>query len=70
MGRFAVQARLGRGRKRPRIRAREEAARQAVRPIVWVQALATVCVFVASIALAPTASAWMREVIAAFGATG
>lgn len=46
---------------RAQIRAREEAARLAIRPIAVVQAVATICVFAASIALAPAASGWLRE---------
>jgi hypothetical protein len=54
---------------RAQIRAREESARLAARPIALVQAAATVCVAVASIAAAPMASEWLRSVIAALGAT-
>ena len=52
------------------IRAREEAARVAARPIVLVQGAATICAAAASLAVAPAASAWVRESIAALGATG
>lgn len=50
------------------IRAREEAARIAARPIALVQAVATICVAVASIAVAPAASAWVRALITSLGA--
>jgi hypothetical protein len=50
------------------IRAREEANRIAARPIVLVQAVATVCAAVASLAVAPAASAWVRSMITALGA--
>jgi hypothetical protein len=53
---------------RAQIRAREEAARMAARPLLAVQALATVVVAVVAIALAPAASAWIRGSLAAFGA--
>lgn len=46
---------------RAQMRAREEAARLAARPIVIVQAVATLCVFAASAALAPAASGWIRQ---------
>jgi hypothetical protein len=52
------------------IRAREEAARLASRPILLVQIAATICAAVVSIALAPAASAWVRESLTALGATG
>lgn len=51
------------------VRARDEAARIAARPIVMVQVVATVCVAVASLAVAPAASAWVRSLIASLGAT-
>jgi hypothetical protein len=54
---------------RAQIRAREESARLAARPIAVVQAVATICVAVVSLAAAPTASTWVRQMIAAFGAT-
>jgi hypothetical protein len=54
---------------RSQIRAREESARLAARPIAVVQAVATICVAAASIAAAPAASTWVRQVIAALGAT-
>lgn len=50
---------------RSQLRAREEAARLAARPIVVVQAAATVCAFAASALLAPAALHWMRRLIAA-----
>ena len=52
------------------IRAREEAAQLAARPIVFVQAVATICAAIAAIALAPTASAWARELVVAAAAAG
>lgn len=55
---------------RAQVRAREEAARLAARPILIVQVIATVCVFVASAALAPAASSWMRGWIGTLGAPG
>jgi hypothetical protein len=54
---------------RAQIRAREESARLAARPIALVQAAATICVAGASVAAAPAASAWVREVITTLGAT-
>jgi hypothetical protein len=54
---------------RAQIRAREESARLAARPIAVVQAVATICVAVVSLAAAPTASTWVRQVITALGAT-
>ncbi len=54
---------------RTQMRAREEAARLAARPIIIAQATATVCVFAASVALAPAAFDSVRRWIAAFGAT-
>jgi hypothetical protein len=53
---------------RAQIRAREEAARAAARPLLIFQTLATVVVAIAAIALAPTASSWIRGSLAAFGA--
>jgi hypothetical protein len=53
---------------RAQIRAREEAARVAARPLLVFQALATIVVAVVAIALAPTASNWVRESLTAFGA--
>lgn len=53
---------------RAQIRAREEAARVAARPIAVVQAVSTACVAVAAAAAAPAASTWIRELIAALGA--
>jgi hypothetical protein len=54
---------------RAQVRAREESARLAARPIAVVQAAATVCVAAVSIAAAPTASEWVRATVAALGAT-
>ena len=54
---------------RSQIRAREEAARIAARPIALVQTIATVCVAVVSLAVAPTASSWVRALITSLGAT-
>jgi hypothetical protein len=53
---------------RAQIRAREESARLAARPIALVQAVATACVAGVSIAAAPAVSGWVREMIATFGA--
>lgn len=55
---------------RCQLRAREESARLAARPIALVQAAATICVAVASLAVAPAASTWLRQLIAMLGATG
>lgn len=55
---------------RCQLRAREESARLAARPIALVQAPATACVALASVAAAPTASAWLRQLIATLGVTG
>ena len=52
------------------VRAREEAARLATRPIVLIQIVATLCAAGVSIAVAPAASAWVRESVTALGATG
>lgn len=46
---------------RAQLRARDEAARVAVRPIVAVQMLAALAVFLVSAALAPAATAWLRS---------
>lgn len=54
---------------RAQIRAREEAARIAARPIALVQAVATICVAIVSIAVAPAASSWVRALITSLGAT-
>lgn len=54
---------------RAQIRAREEAARVAARPLLIFQALATVVVAVVAVALAPAASTWIRASLAALGAT-
>ena len=53
---------------RAQIRAREEAARVAARPLLIFQALATVVVAVVAVALAPAASTWIRASLAALGA--
>ena len=53
---------------RAQIRAREEAARVAARPLLIFQALATVVVAIVAIVLAPTASNWIRGSLTAFGA--
>lgn len=53
---------------RAQIRAREEAARMAARPLLVFQALATVVVAIIAIVLAPAASSWIRGSLAAFGA--
>ena len=50
------------------MRAREEATRIAARPIVLVQAIATVCAAIASVLVAPAASAWVRGLITSLGA--
>ena len=55
---------------RAQVRAREEAARVAARPIALVQTVSTICVAAASIAAAPAASAWVRELVTALGASG
>lgn len=51
------------------IRAREEAARMAARPIVLVQAAATICAAIAAILLAPAASVWVRSLVTSLGAS-
>ena len=53
---------------RTQIRAREEAARLAARPLLIVQGIATVVAAVVAIALAPMASTWIRSSLAALGA--
>ena len=53
---------------RAQIRAREEAARTATRPLLVVQAIATIIAAVVAIALAPAASTWIRGSLAALGA--
>jgi hypothetical protein len=53
---------------RAQIRAREESARLASRPIALVQAAAPVCVAAVSIAAAPSAAAWVRQAVASLGA--
>lgn len=50
---------------RSQLRAREEAARLAARPIVLVQAAATLSVFAVCVILAPAASDGVRRVMAA-----
>jgi hypothetical protein len=52
------------------IRAREEAARLATRPILLVQIASTICAAVVSLAVAPAATAWVRELLTALGASG
>jgi hypothetical protein len=52
------------------IRARQDAARLASRPILLVQAVATMCAAAAALALAPSAAAWVRGIVAGMGATG
>jgi predicted anti-sigma-YlaC factor YlaD len=52
---------------RAQIRAREEAARVAARPLLIFQTLATVFVAIVAIALAPTASTWIRGSLATLG---
>ena len=54
---------------RAQIRAREEAARIALRPLVVVQIIATICAAFGAIALAPTASTGIRASLAALGGT-
>jgi hypothetical protein len=53
---------------RAQIRAREEAARVAARPLLVFQALATVVVAIVAVVLAPAASSWIRGSLAALGA--
>jgi hypothetical protein len=53
---------------RAQIRAREDAARLAARPLLIVQAVATVVAAVVAIVLAPAASTWIRSALAAVGA--
>ena len=53
---------------RAQIRAREEAARTAARPLLVFQAIATIVAAVVAIALAPAASTWVRGSLAAIGA--
>jgi hypothetical protein len=52
------------------VRAREESTRLALRPIVLVQAVATIAAGAVSIALAPAAAAWVTAVLGAVGAGG
>jgi hypothetical protein len=54
---------------RAQIRAREEAARVALRPLLVVQVLATICAAVGAIALAPAASHGIRAALAAISGT-
>jgi hypothetical protein len=51
------------------MRAREEAARIAARPIVLVQAVATICAAIVALVVAPAASAWVRGLITSLGAS-
>jgi hypothetical protein len=53
---------------RAQIRAREEAARLAARPLLVFQTLATVIVAIVAVVLAPAASTWIRGSLAALGA--
>lgn len=55
---------------RSQIRAREEAARLALRPIALVQAIAVLSIAVALFVWMPAASTWARESIAAMGSAG
>ena len=55
---------------RAQIRAREEAARLAARPLLIVQTVATVVAAIVAIALAPAASGWIRGSLATLGGTG
>ena len=52
---------------RAQIRAREEATRLAVRPLLIVQIFATICAAVGAIALAPAAATGIRGAIATMG---
>jgi hypothetical protein len=52
------------------VRAREESARLATRPIVLVQGAATITAAAASVALAPAAAAWIRAGLESLGAGG
>lgn len=54
---------------RSQIRAREEAARIALRPLVVFQVAATVCAAVLALVIAPSASTWVRQSITVLGAT-
>ena len=54
---------------RAQIRAREESARLAARPLALVQAAATLCVAAVSVAAAPAASSWVRALVKGVGAT-
>lgn len=54
---------------RSQIRAREEAARIAVRPLVIFQVAATIAAAVLAIVIAPSASAWVRQSISVLGMT-
>jgi hypothetical protein len=54
---------------RAQIRARDEAARLALRPLLIVQVVATICAACGAIALAPAASNGIRASLAAIGAT-
>ena len=48
---------------RSQLRAREEAARRASRPMVAVQIAATACAAIASVLAAPSASAWLGRLL-------
>ena len=52
---------------RAQIRAREEAARVAARPLLIVQAVATAVAAMVAIALAPAASTWVRGSLTTLG---
>ena len=52
---------------RAQIRAREEAARTATRPLLVVQAIATITAAIVALALAPAASTWVRGSLAGLG---
>ena len=54
---------------RAQIRAREEAARVALRPLLAVQVIATICAAFGAIALAPAASRGIRAALAAMSGT-
>ena len=54
---------------RSQIRAREEAARLAVRPMVIFQIGATIAAAVLAVLIAPSASTWVRESFSALGIT-
>jgi hypothetical protein len=54
---------------RSQVKAREEAARIALRPLVIFQVAATVAAAVLAIWIAPAASAWVRQSISVLGMT-